>query len=332
MTPTNTETSTPTPTSTDLSSVTTYTISGCTNLNVLVVDLGPGLIVLGDVNYYTFSGATPSGCYSVISKINAPIDDAFTTSFGTGGCNDCESTYITPTPTPTNTETPTPTNTETPTQTPTNTETPTNTPTPTQTLTNTPTPSETPATFYLIGANKPFSTISEDDACSSPEYTITAYDNNRFENHIYSGTTLEDILPSGYLLLQAPGTIPNSGWELTNGVVTGNAFCPSLIIQNNSTTRTITDVSISGVTVSPLITGSYPVTAGQTAEALNHAAFDGIGGNVMTISMGGSGNFDYNIYKNGTIDQFNTNMTGSFSLAPSSFLVSDLIEIEIFDS
>jgi hypothetical protein len=236
----------------------------------------------------------------------------------------------TPTETPTNT--PTPTNTETPTQTPTNTETPTNTPTPTQTPTNTPTPSETPAIFGLIGANKPFSTISEDDACSSPEYTITAYDNNRFENHIYSGTTLEDILPSGYLLLQAPGTIPNSGWELTNGVVTGNAFCPSLIIQNNSTTRTITDVSISGVTVSPLITGSYPVTAGQTAEALNHAAFDGIGGNVMTISMGGSGNFDYNIYKNGTIDQFNTNMTGSFSLAPSSFLVSDLIEIEIFDS
>jgi len=90
-----------------LSSITTYSISGCTNLNVLVVDLGPGLIVLGDVNYYTFTGATPSGCYSVISKINAPIDDAFIASFGTGGCNDCASTYITPTPTPTNTSTPT---------------------------------------------------------------------------------------------------------------------------------------------------------------------------------------------------------------------------------
>ena len=252
----------------------------------------------------------------------------------------------TETPTPTNTETPTntptptntetPTNTPTPTQTPTNTETPTQTPTntetPTQTPTNTPTPSETPATFYLIGANKPFSTISEDDACSSPEYIITAYNNNRFSNHVYSGTTLEDILPSGYLLLQASGTTPNSGWILTNGVVTGNAFCPSLVIRNDSTARTITDVAISGVTVSPLIIGSYPVTAGQTAEALNHDAFDGIGGNVMTISMGGSGNFDYNIYKNGTIDQFNTNMNGSFSLAPSSFLVSDLIEIEIFDS
>jgi len=149
-TPSVTPTLTQTPTSTDLSSITTYTISGCTNLNVLVVDLGPGFIVPGDVNYYTFTGATPSGCYSVIGKINAPIDDAFTTSFGTGGCNDCESTYITPTPTPTNTETPTgtpvaetptPTETETPTPTPT----PTGTPegaTPTPTLTQTPTPTD----------------------------------------------------------------------------------------------------------------------------------------------------------------------------------------------
>jgi hypothetical protein len=129
-----------------LSSITTYSISGCTNLNVLVVDLGPGFIVPGDVNYYTFTGATPSGCYSVIGKINAPIDDAFTASFGYGGCNDCEISNITPTPTPTNTETPTntPTNTETPTQTPEPTTTPTNTETPTGTPSVTETPTETP--------------------------------------------------------------------------------------------------------------------------------------------------------------------------------------------
>jgi hypothetical protein len=128
-TPSVTPTLTQTPTSTNLSSITTYSISGCTNLNVLVVDLGPGFIVPGDVNYYTFTGATPSGCYSVIGKINAPIDDAFTASFGYGGCNDCEISNITPTPTPTNTETPT--NTPTNTETPTPTETPTSTPTPT---------------------------------------------------------------------------------------------------------------------------------------------------------------------------------------------------------
>jgi hypothetical protein len=420
-TPSETPTNTPTPSPTDLSLITTYTISGCTNLNVLVADLGPGALAPGDVFYFEFTGATASGCYRIVNKINTTPVDGTTPLYFFASCGLCEAAYVTPTPTPTTSETPTPTvtetptntptntetstptvtptntetptntpsvtptetptetptntptetptetptqtptntetptntptetPTETPTQTPTNTETPTNTPTetptetptqtptntetPTQTPTNTPTPSETPAIFQRIGSNLlPFSTISEDDACDSPEYTISAYTNNRFNNYIYSGTTLEDILPSGYLLLQPSGTIPNSGWELTNGVVTGNAFCPSLIIQNNSTTRTITDVSISGVTVSPLITGSYPVTAGQTAEALNHAAFDGIGGNVMTISMGGSGNFDYTIYKNGVIDQFNTNIIGSFTLAPSVFLVSDLIEIVIADS
>jgi hypothetical protein len=159
VTPTNTQTPsvtptlTQTPTSTNLSSITTYSISGCTNLNVLVVDLGPGFIVPGDVNYYTFTGATPSGCYSVIGKINAPIDDAFTASFGYGGCNDCEISNITPTPTPTNTETPTntPTNTETPTQTPTptNTTTPTTTPTPSVTNTETPTVTPTPTTTFV---------------------------------------------------------------------------------------------------------------------------------------------------------------------------------------
>ncbi len=115
-TPTPTETSiiptpTPTPTATDSSSITTYTISGCTNLNTLVVDLGPGFIVPGDVFYFTFSGATPEGCYSVVGKINAPIEDAYILSFGYGNCNDCEVAQVTPTPTETSiipTPTPTP--------------------------------------------------------------------------------------------------------------------------------------------------------------------------------------------------------------------------------
>jgi hypothetical protein len=154
-TPTNTitPTLTQTPTPTDLSAITTYTISGCSSSNVIVADLGPGFIVPGDVNYYTFTGATPSGCYSVIGKINAPIDDAFTASFGYGGCNDCEISNITPTPTSTTTETPTntPTNTETPTETPTptNTTTPTTTPTPSVTNTETPTVTPTPTTTFV---------------------------------------------------------------------------------------------------------------------------------------------------------------------------------------
>jgi hypothetical protein len=170
-----------------LSSITTYSISGCTNLNVLVVDLGPGLIVPGDVNYYTFTGATPSGCYTVISKINAPIDDAFTASFGTGGCDICESTYITPTPTPTNTETPTPT----PTTTPTNTETPTPTPTITDTPTSTPTP--TPTSGYTI-SGWVFNSPDNEPAIVPPSNngdTVFIYDTIVTYNPNYTGGTLE---------------------------------------------------------------------------------------------------------------------------------------------
>jgi hypothetical protein len=186
-TPTNTQTPsvtptlTPTPTSTDSSSITTYTISGCTNLNVLVVDLGPGFIVPGDVNYYTFTGATPSGCYSVIGKINAPIDDAFTTSFGTGGCNDCESTYITPTPTETETPTPTPTETEVLTPTPTETETPTPTPTPTNTGTPTVTPTNTPTPTTIINYYYDSTPVCD---------TINPFQNVVLDNDFCTATTI----------------------------------------------------------------------------------------------------------------------------------------------
>jgi hypothetical protein len=188
-TPTNTETPTetptqtptPTPTSTDLSSITTYSISGCTNLNVLVVDLGPGFIVPGDVNYYTFTGATPSGCYSVIGKINAPIDDAFTSSFGYGGCNDCEISNITPTPTETETPTPTPTETEVLTPTPTETETPTPTPTPTNTGTPTVTPTNTPTPTTIINYYYDSTPVCD---------TINPFQNVVLDNDFCTATTI----------------------------------------------------------------------------------------------------------------------------------------------
>lgn len=133
VTPTPTPTLTQTPTPTDLSSITTYTISGCTLLNTLVVDLGPGALVPGDVFYYTFTGATQSGCYSIIGKINAPIQDAIIVSDFYTSCSLCESSLITPTPTTTSTPTPSVTNTQTPSVTPTLTPTNTSTPTPTPT-------------------------------------------------------------------------------------------------------------------------------------------------------------------------------------------------------
>jgi hypothetical protein len=156
-TPTNTgtpeaETPTPTPTvtptSTDLSSITTYTISGCSSLNVFVANLGPGALAPGDVFYFEFTGGTPSGCYRIVNKINAVPTDGTTPLYFYTSCALCEAAYVTPTPTPTPTGTPeaeTPTPTPTPTgtpeaETPTPTQTPTRTPTPTLTPTNTPYP------------------------------------------------------------------------------------------------------------------------------------------------------------------------------------------------
>jgi hypothetical protein len=108
-TPTETPTNTPTPTSTDLSSITTFTISGCTNLNVLVADLGPSALAPGDVFNFTFTGGTPSGCYRIVEKtVSTPTDGAIPLLFYVS-CAACEATLVTPTPTTTSTPTPTPT-------------------------------------------------------------------------------------------------------------------------------------------------------------------------------------------------------------------------------
>jgi hypothetical protein len=258
-----TPTPTPTPTSTDLSSITTYSISGCTNLNVLVVDLGPGFIVLGDVNYYTFTGATPSGCYSVISKINAPIDDAFTTSFGTGGCNDCESTYITPTPTPTNTETPTPTPTETEvlTPTPTETETPTPTPTPTETEVLTPTPTETETPTPTPTETEVLTPTPTETETPTPTPTETP------TNTPTPSTTPIPVTGYGYNLVVLPYAPPTSGNTIfprfsvtgeTSGVTTPNTFDVNGVfwnsIDNLSVDRTSYYSGMTGTSVTAYFT------------------------------------------------------------------------------
>ena len=151
-TPTNTPTLTQTPTSTDLTNITTYTISGCSSLNVFVANLGPGALAPGDVFYFEFTGGTPSGCYRIVNKINAVPTDGTTPLYFYTSCALCVAAReVTPTPTvtqtPTPTETPTPeptsTSTETPTPEPTSTSTETPTPTPTRTST-TPTPTATP--------------------------------------------------------------------------------------------------------------------------------------------------------------------------------------------
>jgi hypothetical protein len=134
---------------------TTYTISGCTNLNVLVADLGPGAFAADDIYNMTFTGATPSGCYRIVNKIvDTPTDTGAPLTFYFN-CDDCEDSLVTPTPTvvpPTATPTPTPTATSTPTPTPTATEVPpTETPTPTPTVEATSTPTPTPTSEPTTG-------------------------------------------------------------------------------------------------------------------------------------------------------------------------------------
>jgi len=117
-TPSETPTNTPTPTSTDLSSVTTFTISGCTNLNVLVADLGPSALAPGDVFNFTFTGGTPNGCYRIVEKTVATPTDGATPLLFYVNCAACQATLVTPTPTTTSTPTNTPTVTPTPSVTP----------------------------------------------------------------------------------------------------------------------------------------------------------------------------------------------------------------------
>jgi len=137
---------------------TTYTISGCTNLNVLVADLGPGAFAPGDIFNMTFTGATPNGCYRIVNKIVAsPTDSGSPLTFYLN-CDLCEASLVTPTPTatPTNTSTPTPsvTNTQTSSVTPTNTTTPT--------TTTTPTPTQTPQ-FFLLFEDSSIATAENND-------------------------------------------------------------------------------------------------------------------------------------------------------------------------
>ena len=130
VTPTNTPTLTQTPTSTDLSSVTTFTISGCTNLNVLVADLGPSSLAPGDVFNFTFTGGTPNGCYRIVEKTVATPTDGATPLLFYVNCAACQASLVTPTPTTTSTPTPSVTNTQTPSVTPTLTPTPSTSPIP----------------------------------------------------------------------------------------------------------------------------------------------------------------------------------------------------------
>ena len=179
----------------------TYTISGCTNSEVLVVDLESPNFAPGDVLNLQFTGVTPTGCYTVIEKVfDTPSEDTILTSSFFLSCALCEASLITPTPT--------------------NTSTPTSTPTPsvTATLTPTPTPTSTPGGdwgFYLanggtitrapnFNGDALFSYSGSSNAVYNPNYTGGTF-NIYFNNTNKAGTSY----------LSQFTTLKNSGGTIT---------------------------------------------------------------------------------------------------------------------
>jgi hypothetical protein len=162
---TNTQTPTMTPTPSPLPPIIEYFQDCCAPFNVYKVGGFVTPITLGNVYYINTDGF--NGC---VTAVSGPLFDAQYNIIGftaETSCLNCTTTYpcipLSPTPTPTNTQTPTltpnptPTNTQTPTQTPTSTRTPT--PTRTQTPTNTRTPNNTP-TNTRTPNNTPTNTLT----------------------------------------------------------------------------------------------------------------------------------------------------------------------------
>ena len=118
-------------------------LQSCDTLVLYNVEYTGSSLNLGKVYSFTFSGGTPSGCYTYNAAGTGPaVDGVVTVSSEFANCISCSS----PVPSPSSTPTPTPT----PTVTPTPSITPTKTPTPT------PTPSPCPCECMEINSNLSF--------------------------------------------------------------------------------------------------------------------------------------------------------------------------------
>jgi len=263
---------------------TTYTISGCTTLNVLVADLGPGAFGAGDIFNMTFTGATPSGCYRIVNKIVAtPTDTGAPLNFYSN-CDDCEASLPTPTPTPTNT----PTNTETPTNTPTNTETPTNTPTPTITETPSGTPSETPT-------NTPTPTTT--DLTSVTTFTISGCTNL---NVLVADLGPSSLAPGDVFNLTFTGGTPSGCYRIVEKTVAtptdgatpllfyvNCAACQATLVTPTPTTTSTPTPSVTN-TGTPSVTPTLTPTTTSTPTPTPTSSSTPSGFSVTIVESGGN--------------------------------------------
>jgi hypothetical protein len=223
--------------------------------------------------FLTFTGSTPSGCYTDTGAIGSnPVDEIATVSTPFPSCVECLGS-ITPTPTPTNTETPTvtPTNTETPTVTPTNTETPTVTPTesetstPTVTPTNTETPTVTPTesetpTPTITPTNTETPTVTPTES-ETPTPTITP-----------TNTETPTGTPSVSQTPTETSTPTNTETPTVTPTVTStptNTQTPVTPTETSTPTNTETPTVTPTVTVTPTNTETPTVTPTVTVTPTN---------------------------------------------------------------
>ena len=362
VTPTPTPTLTQTPTATDLTSITTYTISGCTSLNVFVANLGPGALAPGDVFYFDFTGGTPSGCYRIVNKIDAVPTEGTTPLYFYSSCALCVAAReVTPTPTSTIAVTPTPTTTSTPTVTP--------------TLTPTPSTTPSPVTGYsfnlvVLPYNYPSSgnTIMVDQAVSGTGTTnpnLSAIQNNAIyfnaidtngvnRTSYFAGFTGQSITltisQTGSTAIYSGSTTAfqswnsggDSGFSFGYGISQPGYTSGTTVLTQSATTNWVTGQTVyisasvngPGVTPTPTSTSVTPTptpTSGYTSDGWLFYSPDNQpvltaptnNGNTTFIDTGG-GNGTYNPnYTGGTLNIYFNNNTSAGTSYASQFSTLD---------
>ena len=259
-----------------------------------------------------------------------------------------------PTPTPTPTETGIPA--ETPTPTPTPTETPT--PTPTITETNTPTPTPTPTispvmASLFIDIVEGYNGISFDGVTYTSDTTINVIKNQQYTIIAFNGSGLFQNWEGTNVDLP----VPNSSNTIVT--VTGNtatlkavfpevtptptptetptptptetpAPAPNITFYNVSTTASINDfIDGSGTTISLInVTGSFPVTFGQTLSGYHPIATD----TTPRTNITGTGNIGYTIVINGEeVDSGVLPLPSTIGFVAGSLSPTDIVVLTITD-
>ena len=230
-----------------------------------VIDYNATFPAIGTVQYMTFTGGTPSGCYTVNSTFVSGSIDGINTKVTYDDCIVCLGSI--PTPTPTNTQTPT--NTPTLTTTPTNTQTPTNTLTPTITPTNTSTPTVTPSEPYDIY-------LFAECGNSSNQF--------RYENVPGILTVGQVFLISGPYFNGYATVVPyvatGSIYPSVGSIFTGAGSCPT-----PTPTPTVTSTQTQTPTVTPTVTPSGGPCSGTYCFNTTLSTLSGYSGNYVLTGL-----------------------------------------------